>query len=41
MTLTPATDVNWPGDVYAVDHTEVGQHGMYKQWKRLMEREDS
>jgi PAH dioxygenase large subunit len=41
MTLAPATDVNWPGDVYAVDHTEVGQHGMYKQWQSLMEREDS
>jgi len=31
-----ATDVGWPGKVYAVDHAEVNQRAMYRRWCELM-----
>jgi PAH dioxygenase large subunit len=34
--LEPAADVDWPGEVYAADPTEVNQRAMYRRWNELM-----
>lgn len=34
--VSPAADVDWPGDVYPVDHAEVNQQAMYRRWQELM-----
>jgi PAH dioxygenase large subunit len=35
--LEVATDVDWPGEVYSVDHNENNQRHMYGRWAELME----
>ncbi|RZK72650.1 MAG: aromatic ring-hydroxylating dioxygenase subunit alpha [Rhodococcus sp. (in: high G+C Gram-positive bacteria)] len=35
--IKPADDVDWPGAVYDVDHSEVNQRAMFRRWSELLD----